>query len=111
MTRFIEGTIVVVKWIELTEDETLRLEIEMIEMGRLLETDRLEYDNIGSLVVKHEPIIKFMDQQTQPRSSTAPLPLFIVHPKLILQGSLVEPHIMNMVVIERTQNLGGNSCR
>ena len=61
MTSFCEGTIVVGKRIELREDEILRLEIEMIEMGRLLETNKLEYDNIGNLVVRYELMIEFMD--------------------------------------------------
>ena len=61
MTRFSDGTIVVGKGIKLTEEEILRLEIEMIELGRLLKTDRLEYYNIGNLVVKLESIMEFMD--------------------------------------------------
>ena len=39
MIRFEEGTIVIGKEIELTEHEILRLEIEMIELERLLDID------------------------------------------------------------------------
>ena len=49
----------------------------MIELGRLLETDRLDYDDVGNLVVKYEPIAEFMDQQTKPSSSSsAPTPIY-----------------------------------
>ena len=61
MNRFEERTIVVGKSVELTEDEILRLEIEPIELERLLDTDQLEYDSLGNLVVRYEPIINFMD--------------------------------------------------
>ena len=52
MTRFIDGTIVIGKRIELTEDEILRLEVELIELGRMIDTNKLEYDLIGNLIVK-----------------------------------------------------------
>ena len=78
MNRFSEGTIVIGKRIELTEDEVLKLEIEMIELGRLLETDRLVYDSIGNLLVKYESIVEFMVQQThssiQPNSNSSSVP-------------------------------------
>ena len=60
MNRFEKGTIVIGKGIELTEDEILRLEIEMIKFERLLDTDRLGYDPIGNLVVKYESILDLM---------------------------------------------------
>ena len=41
MTRFKERTVIVGKGIELTEEEILRLEIELIQIGRLEETDYL----------------------------------------------------------------------
>ena len=44
MTRFEEGTVIVGKGIELTEEEILWLEIELIQIGRLEETDCLEYN-------------------------------------------------------------------
>ena len=65
MNRFKEGTIVIGKGIDLTEDEILRLEIEMIELERLLDIDRLDYDAIGNLVVKYESMIDLMNQQSQ----------------------------------------------
>ena len=65
ITRFSEGTI------ELTKDEILRLEIKLIELGRLLEIYKLDYDNVGNLVVKYEPMVEFIDQQTQPSSSSS----------------------------------------
>ena len=42
MNRFEENTVITSDGIELTEDEILRLEIEKIELGRLIETDKLE---------------------------------------------------------------------
>ena len=45
MTRFTEGTIIIGNGIELTEDEIPRLEIELIELGRILDTDKLDYDS------------------------------------------------------------------
>ena len=65
MTRFIDGTIVIGKRIELTEDEILRLEIELIELLRMLDLDKLEYNPIGDLIVTYEPMLEFMDQQSQ----------------------------------------------
>ena len=50
------------------EDEILRLEIELIELGRLENTDRLEYKSLRDLVVKYEPTIDLMDQQAQAQS-------------------------------------------
>ena len=41
MIRFEEGTIIIGKGIELTEEEILRLEDELIQIGRLEETDYL----------------------------------------------------------------------
>ena len=76
MNRFEKGTIVIGKGIELTEDEILRLEIELIELERLLDTDQLEYDSLGNLIVRYELIINFMDQQSlvqsQEQSNTQP---------------------------------------
>ena len=51
MTRFREEMIIIGKRIELTEDEILRLEIELIELGRILDTDKLDYDSSGNLIV------------------------------------------------------------
>ena len=45
MNRFEENIIIIVKGVELIEDEILRLEIEMIELGRLIEIDKLEYND------------------------------------------------------------------
>ena len=42
MNRFEENTIIIGEGMELTEKEILRLEIEKIELGRLIETDKLE---------------------------------------------------------------------
>ena len=50
MTRFIEGTIIIREGIEVTEDEILRLEIELIELGRISNTDELDYDSSGNLI-------------------------------------------------------------
>ena len=46
MTRFTKAIIIRGKGIELTEDEILRLEIELIESERMLDTNKLEYDPI-----------------------------------------------------------------
>ena len=51
MTRFTEGTIIIGNWIELIEDEIPRLEIELIELGRILDTDDLDYDGSWNFVV------------------------------------------------------------
>ena len=40
MNRFKENTIIVGKDIDLIEDEILRLEIEMIILGRIIEIDK-----------------------------------------------------------------------
>ena len=40
MNRFKENTIIVGKDIDLIEDEILRLEIEMINLGRIIEIDK-----------------------------------------------------------------------
>ena len=61
MNRFDENTIIIGEGIELTE-EILRLEIEMIELGRSRETDKLEYNDKGQLVVIYEQHTEFMDQ-------------------------------------------------
>ena len=74
MNSFEENTIIIGKGIDLTEDETLRLEIQMIELGRLRETDKLEYNNKGQLVVIYKQHIEFMDQQTQQSSNSVPAP-------------------------------------
>ena len=39
MNRFEEGTIVVWKGVDLSEDEILKLEIELIELERLLDAN------------------------------------------------------------------------
>ena len=54
MNRFKENTVIIDKGIDLTEEEILRLDIEMIELGRLRELNRLEYNNKGQLVVIYE---------------------------------------------------------
>ena len=72
MNRFKEGTIVIGKRIKLTEDEILRLKIEMIELGRLLDIDRFGYDPIGNLDVNNESMLDLMDQQSQAQSNTQP---------------------------------------
>ena len=41
MNRFEENIVIIGQGINLTEEEILRLEIELIELGRLRETDRL----------------------------------------------------------------------
>ena len=65
MNRFEKNTIIIGKGIELTEDEILRLEKKMFESGRLIEIDKLEYNNEGQLIVIYKRHIEFMDQQTQ----------------------------------------------
>ena len=37
--------------IKLTEGVILRLEIELIELGRILDTDELDYDSSGNFIV------------------------------------------------------------
>ena len=56
MSRFKENTIIIGKGIHLTEEEILRLEIEMINLGRIIETDKLGHDSEGNLVVIYEPL-------------------------------------------------------
>ena len=73
MNRFKEGTIIVGRRIELTEEEVLRLKIELIQLGRLEDTDWLEYNSSKELTVKYEPILELMDQQSQVQSNN-PLP-------------------------------------
>ena len=73
MIRFEEGTIIIGKGIELTEEEILRLEDELIQIGRLEETDYLEYNLLRELIVKYEPILDLMDQQSQVQSHN-PIP-------------------------------------
>ena len=51
MARFTEGTIIIGKGIELPEDEIPRLEIELIELGWILDTDELDYDSSGNFIV------------------------------------------------------------
>ena len=51
MTRFIEGMIIIGKRKELTEDQILRLEIELIELGRIFDIDKLNYDSSGNLII------------------------------------------------------------
>ena len=60
--------IILGKGIELIENEILRLEIELIELGRLEDTKRLEYNSSRDLVVKYEPTIGLMDPQSQAQS-------------------------------------------
>ena len=63
MTRFQEGIIVRLgKGIKLTENEIFRLEIKLIGLERLLETDRLDYDKERNLVVRYESMLESMDQ-------------------------------------------------
>ena len=47
MNRFEENTVNIGKGVELTEYEILSLEIEMIKLGRLIEIDKLEYNDKG----------------------------------------------------------------
>ena len=61
MNRYKENTIIIRKGVELTEDEILRLEIEMIDLGRIIETDNLKYDDKGNLVVVYVQRLEFMD--------------------------------------------------
>ena len=51
MTRFTKGTIIIGKRIELIEDEIPILEIELIELGRILDTNKLDYDSSVNLIV------------------------------------------------------------
>ena len=64
MTRFTEGTMIIGKEIELTEDEVLRLEIELIELERMLYTNKLDYDSSRNLIEVYEIMLEFIDQQT-----------------------------------------------
>ena len=61
MNRFKEGTIIVGRGIELTEEKVLRLEIELIRLERLEDTDFLIYTPSKELIVQYEPILKLMD--------------------------------------------------
>ena len=54
MNRIKENTVIIREGVELTKDKILRLEIEMIDLGRIMETDKLEYNNTGQLVVIYE---------------------------------------------------------
>ena len=56
------------------EEEILRLEIELIQIGRLEETDCLEYNLTKKLIVRFEPILDLMDQQSQVYSNNPPPP-------------------------------------
>ena len=49
MNRFKEETVIIGRGIELTEDEILMLEIELIDLGRLEEIDQLEYNLLKTL--------------------------------------------------------------
>ena len=80
MNRFKENTIIIGKGVELTEDEILSLEIEMIELGRLIETDKLEYNDKGQLIVIYEQHIELMDRRTQQSSNSVPAPIYNPHP-------------------------------
>ena len=51
MTRFTERKIIIGNWIELTEDEIPILEIELIELGRILDSDQLDYDGSWNFIV------------------------------------------------------------
>ena len=64
MNRLKEGTVIVGRGIELMEEEILRLEIELIQLGRLEHTDQLEYNSFKDLIVKYEPILELMDQES-----------------------------------------------
>ena len=70
--RFKEGTIIVGRWTELTEEKILRLEIELIQLGRLEETNQLEYNPFQELIVKYKPTLELMDQQSQIQSNNPP---------------------------------------
>ena len=74
MNIFKEGTIIVGRRIELTEEEILRLEIELIQLGRLEDIDWLEYNSFIDLIGKYEPTLKLMDQQSLVRSNNLPPP-------------------------------------
>ena len=75
MDRFKVGTVIVGRGIELTEEEILRLEIELIQLGRLEDTDHQEYNSFKDLIVKYEPTLELMDQQSQVQSNNpSPLP-------------------------------------
>ena len=73
MNKFEKNTIIIGEGIELSEEEILRLEIKMIELGRLRETDKLEYNDKEQLVVIYEHV-EFMDHQTQQSSNSVPAP-------------------------------------
>ena len=47
----------------------------MIESGRLLETDKLEYNDERQLVVIYERHIEFVDQQTQHSNNSISAPI------------------------------------
>ena len=72
MNRFKEGTIIVGRGIELTEEEILKLEIELIQLGRLEDTSQLEYNSLKDLIVKYEPTLELMDHQSQVQSNNPP---------------------------------------
>ena len=81
MNKFEENTIILGKGIDLTEEEILRLEIKMIELRRVKETDKLEYNDKGQLIVIYEQHIEFMNQQTQQSSNSISAPGYS-HPPL-----------------------------
>ena len=68
MNRFKEGTVIIGRGIDLIAEEILKLEIELIELGRFEETDQLEYNSSKDLIVKYEPILELMDRLSQAQS-------------------------------------------
>ena len=72
MNRLEEGTVIIGWGIELTKEEVLRLKIELIQLGRLEDTDCLEYNSSKELIVRYEPILELMDQQSQVQSNNPP---------------------------------------
>ena len=73
MNRFKEGTVIAGRGIELTEEEVLRLKIELIQLGRLEDTDCLEFNSSKEHILRYEPILELMDQQSQVQSNNPPL--------------------------------------
>lgn len=56
MTRLAKATVIIWINIELFEEEILRLEIEMIEKGHMLEIDKLGYNDNNELIVLYGTI-------------------------------------------------------
>ena len=49
----------------------------MIDLGRIIKTDKLEWDDKGNLVVIYRQRLEFMDQQTwQGSNSSVPAPIY-----------------------------------